>query len=408
MPEAAGAVSYGRLLSLPVPRRLALASLPADFADWLDYAAVVALLVFVWGEGPFVLALFAIALTTPYVVAGPLVAVFVDRLPLRPVLIASNLGRAVATGLLIVAPDTVTVLALVFLRGCVDSAFGPARQSAIKASTPEALLGIANGLHQAINQLSKIVGPAVGGLILAVMPAQQVFGINAVLSLIAAGLLLGLDLQRPPSAPGTRPGSIWRDAGAGIAEFARNRLLLAALIFSAIAYFSMFLYDALIALLLTDLGFDATAFGISIGFSGFGGLLGAVLAGRFVSDRPLIWMAGGALAAGLVAVALAVAIMAGLPVSLLVFYGAMLVMGGTSAFMLVPYRTAIQSHTPPDRLARVVAAGEAVTIAVMVSAPFVGSMIAATWGTPAAFMAGGLGLTALGATTAVVMIMRRL
>ncbi|MDB5535712.1 MAG: putative NreB protein, partial [Devosia sp.] len=37
-------VSYRALLALRVPRRLALASIPADFADWLDYAAVVALL----------------------------------------------------------------------------------------------------------------------------------------------------------------------------------------------------------------------------------------------------------------------------------------------------------------------------------------------------------------------------
>lgn len=36
---------YRALLALAVPRRLAAASIPADLADWLDYAAVVALLV---------------------------------------------------------------------------------------------------------------------------------------------------------------------------------------------------------------------------------------------------------------------------------------------------------------------------------------------------------------------------
>ena len=72
---------YGALLALPVPRRLALASVPADFADWLDYAAIIALLVFAWGEGPFVLALFAFCLTLPYVIIGPMLAVVVDRAP---------------------------------------------------------------------------------------------------------------------------------------------------------------------------------------------------------------------------------------------------------------------------------------------------------------------------------------
>lgn len=44
---------YRALLALKSPRRLALGAVPAEFADWLDYAAIVALLVFVWQEGPF-------------------------------------------------------------------------------------------------------------------------------------------------------------------------------------------------------------------------------------------------------------------------------------------------------------------------------------------------------------------
>ena len=38
-------------------------------------------------------------------------------------------------------------------------------------------------------------------------------------------------------------------------------------------------------------------------------------------------------------------------------------MGGTTVFMMVPYRAVIQRETPPDRIARVVAAGEAIMIA---------------------------------------------
>ena len=183
---------YIQLLSLRVPCRLALASIPADFADWLDYAAIVALLVFAWGEGPFVLALFALALTLPYVVIGPLLAVMVDRTPLARMLVLSNLGRALTTLALVFAGNTAIVLAIVFIRASINSAFTPARQAAIQASTPPQLLSSANGLHQAINQTSKIAGPAFGGLLLAFVPAQTVFGINCVLSLVAALTLLGL------------------------------------------------------------------------------------------------------------------------------------------------------------------------------------------------------------------------
>jgi len=274
---------YATLLRLPVPRRLALASVPADFADWLDYAAIIGLLVFAWGEGPFVLALFALCLTLPYVVIGPVLAVWIDRLPLTRILVLANLGRGLTTLALVFAGHTAVVLALVLVRAAVDSAFTPARQAAIQASTPPELLGSANGLHQAINQTSKIAGPALGGLLLAVMPAQSVFGINAVLSLLAVAILLGLRL---PPRPTPQKLDFRTELTAGAAEFSRNRKLLMALVFSAVAYFSFFLYDALIALLTEDFGLGATAFGFGIAASGGGGLLGARVPGVWPTAIP--------------------------------------------------------------------------------------------------------------------------
>lgn len=388
---------YQSLLKLSVPRRLALASVPADFADWLDYAAVIGLLVFVWGEGPFVLALFALALTLPYVAVGPLLAMVVDRTPLARVLVLSNLGRGLATLALVFAPSTAVVLLVVFVRSSIDSAFTPARQAAIQASTPPELLTTANGLHQAINQTSKIAGPALGGLLLAVMPAQSVFAINAVLSLVATAVVFGIVLPVP--AEREAGGSFWAELSAGVAEFKRSRLLLTALVFSSIAYFAFFLYDALIALLVDDFGYGATAFGLSIAASGGGGLIGALLAGRVTSGNPIGSMSLGAIVAGLTASVLAVAAVAGVALPMPIFFLGMAFAAGSTAFMLVPYRTIVQAEAPPDRIARVFAAGEAVTMAVMLSAPFIGSFIASLYGTGAAFLVGGVLLIALGIVT---------
>lgn len=401
-----GGQGYRQLLGMPMPRRLALAALPADFADWLDYAAVVALLVFAWGEGPLTLALFAVALSSPYVLIGPALAVLVDRLPLDRVMLWANLGRAAATFLLIVAPHSMAVLGLVFVRAAIDSAFGPARQAAIKATTPAEMLGVANGMHQAINQFSKILGPALGGALLAFMPAQSVFAVNGCLSLVAAGLLIGLIVPRAECDAGQPKNGFLAEAMAGFAEFGRSRLLLLALIFSSVAYFSIFLYDALIALLMLELGLDETALGLSISASGLGGFVGALLAGRIAGSKPLLWMGGAALFNGSATVVLAWAVLAGMPIGLATFCGVMLLLGGSTAFMMVPYRTAIQSETHPDRLARVVAAGEATTTVVMLTAPFIGSVVAARWGTPVAFIVGGLGLAVLGLVTVAARLIR--
>lgn len=394
---------YGALLALPVPRRLALASVPADFADWLDYAAIIALLVFAWGEGPFVLALFAFCLTLPYVIIGPMLAVVVDRAPLARILVLSNLGRGLATLALMFAPDTAIVLAIVFVRASIDSAFTPARQAAIQTSTPPELLSSANGLHQAINQTSKIAGPALGGLLLAVMPAQGVFGLNAVLSLVAAALVFGIAL---PTKPPSEAADFRTELLAGAAEFGRSRLLLTALVFSAVAFFAVFLYDALIALLAEDFGLGATAFGFGIAASGGGGLIGALVAGRIAASHPVVSMVASAVISGVVTILVALAAIQGYDLPAIPYFLILALMGGTFAFMLVPYRTIVQTETPPDRIARVFAAGEAVITAVMLSAPFIGSAIAATHGTGAAFLCGGILLTTLGLAGGLMLALR--
>lgn len=383
-----------------IPRRLALASIPADFADWLDYAAIIALLVFAWGEGPFTLALFALALTLPYVAIGPFLAVIVDRMPLGQVMVLANLGRGLTTLALVFAINTPMVLFLVFLRSGIDSAFTPARQAAIQASTPADLLASANGLHQAINQTSKIAGPAFGGLLLLLFPTKAVFAINAMLSLVAALALLRLGLPRREAC---EPVEFRAELIAGIAEFRRSRRLLMALVFSATAYFAFFLYDALIALLAENFGLGAAAFGFGIAASGGGGLIGALAAGRLAAAHPVSCMVWAAVFSGGVTTMVAVAAIIGWAMPAVLFFLALALMGGSTAFMLVPYRTIIQAEAPPDRIARVFAAGEAVITAVMLSAPFIGSAIATHYGTGAAFLSGGVLLIMLGLVSALIM-----
>lgn len=391
---------FRELLRIPAQRRLLLAAIPADFADWFDYVAVVALIAYVWGQGPLALAFLALAFSLPYVIAGPLLAAWIDRAELKRVLLFSNLGRAALTFALAVAPNVEVLLLLVLLRGIVDAAFTPARQSAIQLTTPEPLSMAANGLHQGINQASKIVAPACGGLLLAVMPAQGVFVVNGFLSIAAFLILLGLHL--PPRS------HILHDAeepflarvSGGIAEFGRNPALLAVLIFASAANFTFFLYDTQLALLTSQLGYDATAFGLTITASGIGGVAAAFLAGLLKPKRPLAMMALPALVSGPITIAVALAASWGVAIPFPLFCLAMALMGGSAVFMLVPYRAVIQAETPPDRIARVSAAGEAAMITAMMAAPFLGSLVTAAFDVPAPFILGGgllvvLGLAAL-------------
>ena len=396
---------YRALLRLRPARLLALASAPADLADWLDYTAIIALLVFTYDAGPWAMAFFAFSLVTPALTVGPVLAVYIDRWPLKRVLVLSNLGRALTTAFLILTPPPVFVIAAAFLRGAVDSAFTPARQAAIQATTPKELLGEANGLHQAINQVSKIAGPTLGGLLLVFLTPQIVFGINTMLSLIAVGILMITPVARTVQGIEV-PERFMTQLLAGLEVFRNNAHLMQALVFAAVAFFAFFLYDALLALLVAEFGMDASLFGISIATAGSGGLIFSLIGGRLPMTRPLRFMIVAALLSATVTMALAWLALSGLAVPVPVFLGAIFIMGGSAAFLMVPYRVMVQRDVDPSRIGRVTATGESVITAVMVGAPFLGSLIASIWGVPAAFLAGGLVLLTLALVTLIGLLRR--
>jgi MFS family permease len=386
---------YRALLADPAQRRLLLGSAPADFADWLDYIALTAVIVYVWHHGPFELALLAIAFTLPYATIAPFLAAWVDRTDLKRVLVASNVLRAVATFGMAVAPNVWVLLALVMLRSVADSAFNPARQAALQAITPEPQLTAANALHAGLGQTAKVIGPAMGGGLMIVLPIQGVFVVNGILSALAVlGFALVTIPARPPVVEEHR--TIWSQFSAGFVEFRKSRLMFAVLAFVAAAHFTFFIYDTQIALLADNLGYSATELGLTLTASGVGGVVAAAIAPWFDSVRPMVRMAISALISGPVTIALAIAAILGADIDFWAFMAVMAIMGGTTVFMMVPYRTVIQRETPPDRIARVVAAGEAVMIAALMTAPFIGSAITSVAGVGAPFLIGGALITVIG------------
>lgn len=386
-------------------RRLILAQIPADLADWLDYVALVALLAFQWQAGVGTLALLAIAMGLPFAVMGPLAGVVVDRLDLKLVLVGSNIGRGLATAGFALAPDPAWLLGLIVLRTSVDTLFTPAKQAALPLLAPPEALPQANALSHGINQLSKIIGPALGGGLLAVLPVQPIFLINAALSLAAALLLLGLhrsELRRTAPPPDATPRGFLRQLGDGFACVARRPALLAGFAMMTFGFFTFFLYDTLIALLMRAVGYPEILFGLSIALSGTGGMVGAALQAQFAGRRsPLALMGAGAVATGAAIALLGHVGRADLAAPPVAFLALMFVIGVVSSALFVPYRTLVQTETPEPMMGRVTALGESASSLAILAAPPLGAAAAAWGGIGAPFLIGGY-LLAAGAIVAML------
>ncbi len=383
-------------------RRLVLAGIPADFADWLDYVAIVALLVYTWQTGPWSLALLALALGLPYLLIGPFAGVLVDRSDLRSVLILSNLGRALSTAFLVFAPNATILLILVFTRGAIDSAFTPARQASIQMLAQDDQLGPVNAIVHGFNQLSKIAGPALGGLLLAVISPQWIFAVNALVSLSAMAIIWGISIPARKPDPEVEQGGLYFRILAGFKEILANPKLLMGIAFVAISLFAVFLYDTFIVLLAVDFGFNATIYGLTIAAVGGGGVVGALIAVRVeLKDRHLRIMAGGALLSGIAIAVLGLFSIFNYDLPMLVFLSVFFGVGACTAFMQIPYRALLQLEAPAQKMARVVAAGEAISVIAMLSAPLLGGLVVARFGTGFPFVLGGGLLIAIGLVGAV-------
>ena len=158
-----------------------------------DGISRLALLWFVYAVtgSPLKTSMIGLLQTIPPIVLGPLIGVYVDRLPKKYLLIISDLLRAVLMGfipcMIAVESFTVSVLyVLVLLHAIATAVFGPALTAAVPAIVPKTQLTAANALLQSTTSLGIILGPALSGLGIAAYGSQEVLCLNAVSYLVSA------------------------------------------------------------------------------------------------------------------------------------------------------------------------------------------------------------------------------
>src|SRR5918994_2508754 len=130
-------------------------------------------------------------------IASPLAGVLADRLDRRVVLVASDLVRAVLVWGLVFARDLATIYVLVFLMGLARTVFNPTVRAAFPSVVGGGNLTRANALIGGTFSTSIMVGPALGGLLVASIGVEAAFLADAVTYLVSAILLSTVPLPRP-------------------------------------------------------------------------------------------------------------------------------------------------------------------------------------------------------------------
>jgi MFS family permease len=296
-----------------------------------------------------------IAYMLPIVFVGPIAGVFVDRWPLKPTMIASDLIRAAFALLLIPATEVWHVYVVLASLSCVSAFFGPAQGVTIRSHVPTAGLMSANALMQIAFMGSRIIGPATAGAIVASFTPQVCYAIDVVSFLVSAGLIASVAIQRPASlqpsseSSSNRIHGIWLDMKVGMRFILHHAAVLFFVLAMAAGLFTIGCFGPLISLYVRDtLHASAGFFGYVSGMIGVGLLVGTQIVrqiARKASDTGLVlW--------GLFGIGAGVLLLGAVPhiVAALV---ATFAIGFSFAAIMVPAQTLIQRETPPDMLGRV-------------------------------------------------------
>lgn len=242
-------------------------------------------------------------LTIPQVILLPFAGFLADRAPRVPVMIGTDLVRLLLLmGLMVFAATERLSLEVLYgfavVYGLADGLFQPA-YAAIRAEVfvPE-IRNAANSLNQITEQISRLIGPALGGLIFSLTSVAAAFGLDSLTFAISIlSLLFLLKLETPRGVKNNTAGLRFflAELGGGFRELTKHTWLwVSTLAFAFINIAAAGMMSILLPWLVkVKLGLPAYQYGILTSAVGLGSLLMGVIFG----SRPR-WRHRGILAYG--------------------------------------------------------------------------------------------------------------
>ncbi len=318
---------------------------------WMQTVAQAWLVLKITGSGTalgFVVALQFL----PVLVLGPWGGVLADRMPKRRLLLITQVAFGLLALLLgiLTATNVVTlwmVYAVALCFGCVTALDNPARQTFVLEMVGREHLANAVTLNTVNINMARVIGPALAGLIIAVIGIALCFLLNAVsyIAVIIALLMMNKSELRP-APPQARAKGQLRD---GFRYVWSTPKLRTPLVMMAIVGTLAYEFQVILPLVAKyTFGGDAATYGIMTGAMGVGAVVGGLFTAsrQRTGDGPLIQAT---LVFG--ALILVAAIMPSLPLMVLLLVG----VGAGSVTFLARANSTMQLRTDPVFQGRVMA-----------------------------------------------------
>jgi MFS family permease len=398
----AAARALGEVLASPPLRRLQLAWTASILGHW---GYVVALGVYAYDQGgAAAVGLVGVIRLIPAAVAAPFTASLADRFQRVAVMVTSDLVRC---ALMLAAAATIAVdgpaafvYALVAAVTVVGTVFRPAQAALLPGLVRSpAQLTAANVASSTLESVGTFLGPALGGLLLAVTSTEVVFAANAATFVWSAALVVGLRRFEPAREPVLAEPAEGKDAENGvlagvttIVHDANLRTLVGLYTAQTLVAGALNVLVVVTSFQLLDL--DAAGVGLLYAAVGVGGLVGGFVALLLGSTGHL----ARDFAIGLALFGLPLALIGGVPISVVAVVG-LAILGIGNSIVDVNALTIMQRAVPDAVLGRALGALEGLLLASLGLGALVAPALIELVGPEAALVATGVLLPALALVT---------
>lgn len=335
------------------------AQLISMIGDWALFAALPFFVYQITGSVLATGVMFMIQIVPPLIL-GSIAGVFVDRWDRRWTMIGSSLFRG-AVLLILLAVRSPDMIWIVYLAGFLESAasqfFGPANNALLPTLVDEDQLLTANSLDSLGENGARLIGPALGGVLLAAVGLQGVILFDIGTYLLAALLMSFIRVrsnleaadQEHYESAGSAFSTFWNEFVSGFRLVRGKPALSRIFLVLVVAMLGDSILSVLLVAFFQDVvGVGATEFGVVLTVRGLAGIIGGIVVGAFGSRfNPYHLISIGLLATGIALVA-----MVRFPVYVITLI-IMILLSVPLMAWLISSQTWIQTHAPDEFRGRV-------------------------------------------------------
>src|SRR5215207_4243241 len=232
--------------------------------------------------------------TLPRILLGSVAGVFVDRWDRKRTMVIADLFRAVLLLLLLFVRSSEwiwIVYVVAFIQAIISQFFGPAENALLPQLVDKSHLVAANSLNALNNNLARLGGPALGGLLLGSFGFRNVVLIDS-LSFLVSGLMIALIVQsssvsesgnlneQAEESGSASPPKLWQDWLSGLRFILKSRVVSIIFFVIGIASIGEGLFNVSFVIFIREnLSGGALEFGWLTSAQAIGGLIGGLMIG---------------------------------------------------------------------------------------------------------------------------------